>query len=460
MKSALLSKIVLVSVITILLALGLNQVQYLVNERLARRDGVVQEIAASTAQAQTLVGPLVVVPFTRIVKVEKPSPKKEGGVVVVEEQREDQLYLTPIELDAQTTIGTERLKRGLHHAFVFSTHTSLRGRFATESTLVKPGPNERIVYATPRVILGVADPRGLMRVSALRWEERNLEPLPGTGEANLANGIHAPLGFVDPAHPWTAEFSLDLELRGTQAFDMVPVGDATRIRITGSWPHPSFYGPFLPETREVRSDGFTAAWATTRLATDIQHRLDAYLRHGGAPQPGVGVRFVDPADQYAQTDRSIKYGLLFIGLTFAAFFLFEILKRWSIHPLQYGFTGAALVLFYLLLLALSEHLAFGVAYAIGAGGCVALLTYYVAHVLGGVRRGLAFGGLVACVFGLLYVLISLEDHALLAGSLSLFAALAVVMIATRKVDWYRLTGSTTTPNSKQKIDGLESQPAA
>jgi inner membrane protein len=210
----------------------------------------------------------------------------------------------------------------------------------------------------------------------------------------------------------------------------------------------------------VREDGFAATWATTRLATDIQHRLDAYLRHGGVGQPGVGVRFVDPADQYAQTDRSIKYGLLFIGLTFAAFFLFEVLKRCSIHPLQYGFTGAALVLFYLLLLALSEHLAFGAAYAIGACACVALLTYYVVHVLGGRRRGLGFGLLLACVFGVLYVLISLEDHALLAGSLSLFGALAVVMIATRRVDWYRLTGYGSALTATDKTDEVGPEPAA
>jgi inner membrane protein len=443
-KSALLVKVVFVSVIIVLLALGLTQIQYLVNERMQRRDGVVQEIAASTARAQTITGPLLVVPYTRIVKVQQAAPR-EGKVVTVEDTKEERLYLTPVELDVKAKIGTERLRRGLHHAFVFRTQASLRGKFVTAGALVSAGPNERIVFGKPRLIVGISDPRGLMRVPVLRWNEQSVELLPGTAEANLSSGIQAPMPQVDASRPWAAEFSLDLELRGTQSFDVVPVGDATRIELAGSWPHPSFYGQFLPEKRDVRDDGFSATWSTTRLATDIQNRLNTELEHGGAREPGIGVRFVDPGDQYAQTDRSIKYGLLFIGLTFAAFFLFEVLKRLTIHPLQYGLTGAALVLFYLLLLALSEHLAFGLAYAIGAGACVALLTFYVVHVLGSLGRGLGFGLLLACVFGVLYVLISLEDHALLAGSLSLFGALAVVMIVTRKVDWYRLTAPTSVP---------------
>ena len=188
----------------------------------------------------------------------------------------------------------------------------------------------------------------------------------------------------------------------------------------------------------MTATGFSATWSTTRLATNMLHQLSVALRGDRSLDTLLGVRFVDPADGYAQTDRAIKYGLLFIGLTFAAFFLFEVLKRLAIHPLQYGLTGAALVLFYLLLLSLSEHLDFGIAYAIATAGCVALLGYYLVYVLGSVARGVSFGALLTAVFGILYVLISLEDHALLAGSVTLFGCLALVMVLTRKVDWYQL----------------------
>ena len=180
------------------------------------------------------------------------------------------------------------------------------------------------------------------------------------------------------------------------------------------------------------------------------HQINAYLRGNRGLDSLIGVRFVNPADSYAQTDRAIKYGLLFIGLTFAAFFLFEVLKRLAIHPLQYGLTGAALVLFYLLLLSLSEHLDFGISYVIATVASVALLSYYLIAVLGGVARGLGFGALLSVVFGVLYVLISLEDHALLAGSVTLFGCLALMMALTRKVDWYQLSDAISVRRGKQE----------
>mgnify|MGYP000848915396 FL=1 len=216
------------------------------------------------------------------------------------------------------------------------------------------------------------------------------------------------------------------------------MGDTTHIDVRGNWPHPSFYGQFLPESRQVNDAGFSAAWSTTRLATNMLHQLFEHLRNNRPLDTLIGVRFVDPTDSYTQTDRAIKYGLLFIGLTFAAFFLFEVLKRLAIHPFQYGLAGTALVLFYLLLLSLSEHVDFGIAYAIATAGCVALLAYYLSHVLDSLGWGLGFGALIGAVFGILYVLISLEDLALLAGSVTLFGALALVMALTRKVDWYQL----------------------
>jgi inner membrane protein len=211
------------------------------------------------------------------------------------------------------------------------------------------------------------------------------------------------------------------------------------MTMQGGWPHPSFFGQFLPEARQVTPEGFTAAWATTRLAANMDHHINTYLRGNQGLDGLIGVRFIEPADSYVQSDRALKYSLLFIGLSFSAFFLFEVLKRLAIHPLQYGLTGAALALFYLLLLSLSEHLGFALAYAVATAACVALVGYYLIYVLGGIGWGLGFGVLLGGVFGILYVLISLEDYALLAGSLTLFGFLALAMVLTRKVDWYQLS---------------------
>lgn len=438
MRYSLFAKIALIFLITIFLAIGLTRISFLIDERTARRDGVVAGIAAATARDQTLVGPVLVVPYTRIVKTQKPSEKDETKMIEVEKRYSDALYLLPSELDVQTTLNTEQIRRSLYHAVVFSASIAIKGRFASEGGLLKPEPNEQITFGDPRLIVGVNDPRGIMRAPVLVWAEQRLDFLPGTAEPKMPNGIQTFIRGLNPQAPWSAEFSFALDLRGTQTFDLAPVGDTTRISVRGNWPHPSFQGQFLPETREVTASGFSAAWSTTRLATNMTHQLFEHLRNDRPLDTLIGVRFMDPTDSYVQTDRAIKYGLLFVGLTFVAFFLFEILKRLAIHPLQYGFAGAALVLFYLLLLALSEHLDFTLSYAIATLGCVTLLAYYLAHVLRSPRWGIGFGALIGAVFGLLYVLISLEDHALLAGSVSLFGCLALAMVLTRKVDWYQL----------------------
>lgn len=438
MRNSLFTKIFLIFLITLVLAIGLTRIGFLVDERAGRRDSVVAEIASATARDQTLVGPVLVIPYTRIVKTLKSSDKDADKMVEVEKRFSDRLYLLPTELDLQAGLNTEQVRRSLYHAVVFGASIAAKGRFATEGELLKPGANEQIIFGEPRLMVGITDPRGILRTPVLTWAGQRLDFLPGAGEDKMPNGIQARIGGLNLEGPWSAEFAFSLDLRGTQAFGLAPVGDTTRITVRGAWPHPSFYGQFLPETREVTATGFSATWSTTRLATNMLHQLSVALRGDRGLDTLLGVRFVDPADGYAQTDRAIKYGLLFIGLTFAAFFLFEVLKRLAIHPLQYGLTGAALVLFYLLLLSLSEHLDFGIAYAIATAGCVALLGYYLVYVLGSVVRGVSFGALLTAVFGILYVLISLEDHALLAGSVTLFGCLALVMVLTRKVDWYQL----------------------
>ncbi|HRF44966.1 MAG TPA: cell envelope integrity protein CreD [Candidatus Competibacteraceae bacterium] len=439
MKYGLFAKIALIFLVTLVLAAGLAQVSFLVSERMLRRDGVVAEIAASTARDQVLAGPVLVIPYTRIIKTLKPVDSNEEKMIEVEKRSSDRVLLLPAELDIQTRLNTEPVRRGLYQAVVFGASLAFKGRFAAEGAPIQPGTNEQIIYGEPRLMVGISDPRGILRAPALHWAEQRLDFMPGTGEERMANGIQARLQGLDLQQPWAADFTFSLDLRGTQSLSVAPAGDATRITMRSGWPHPSFFGQFLPEAREITPEGFTATWATTRLAANMDHYLNAYLRGNQGLNGLIGVRFIEPADSYVQSDRALKYALLFIGLSFTAFFLFEVLKRLAIHPLQYGLTGAALVLFYLLLLSLSEHIGFASAYAIATAACVALVSYYLVYVLGGIGWGLGFGVLLGGVFGILYVLISLEDYALLAGSLTLFGFLALAMVLTRKVDWYQLS---------------------
>ena len=193
--------------------------------------------------------------------------------------------------------------------------------------------------------------------------------------------------------------------------------------------------------RKLDASGFTAQWTTTFFSTNLEealHRCEEPASCEEFTGRRLGVSFVDPVDQYLKTDRAIKYALLFITLTFAGFFLFEVLKRLSVHPVQYGLVGAALALFYLLLLSLSEHVGFAAAYLLSSAGCVGLIAFYVTHILRSLVWGLRFGCGLALLYGCLYALLSADDYALLMGSLLLFAVLAAVMTLTRNVNWSTL----------------------
>jgi inner membrane protein len=229
------------------------------------------------------------------------------------------------------------------------------------------------------------------------------------------------------------------------------------------WPHPSFGGRFLPASREVAADGFSARWSVSSLASPAAAEVErgesvcgvsetigdgvAYPASLPARPPGsscldtIDVSFIDPVNPYSLTDRATKYALLFIVLTFAAVALTEVLARRRVHPVQYGLVGLALALFFLLLLSLSEHIAFGQAYVAASAACVALLAYYARHMLGHWRAGLAFGAGVALLYALLWALLRMEQWSLAIGSTLLFAVLAAVMVLTRRIDWYALTAS-------------------
>jgi len=229
------------------------------------------------------------------------------------------------------------------------------------------------------------------------------------------------------------------------------VGTANHIQLRSNWPHPSFGGQFLPLERHISPTGFDATWRVSALAStaqqDVLQQHPLCSIHAGADDGGVdspekgctetlGVTFVDPTNTYALSNRATKYGLLFIALTFVAVGLFELMRALRVHPVQYLLVGAAISIFFLLLVSLSEQLPFATAYAIAASACVALLTFYASHMLRSWQRGLPFGAGIATLYGLLYVLLQLEQKALVVGAIALFAVLALVMTLTRKVDWY------------------------
>ncbi len=227
--------------------------------------------------------------------------------------------------------------------------------------------------------------------------------------------------------------------------EVVPLGQDSRLNLASNWPHPNFIGDFLPGSRTLNASGFEASWQSSWFATDMESRFNRMMKGASGDLPAFSVSLVQPVDHYQQNERAAKYALLFIGLTFLSFFMFELLKGLRVHPIQYALVGMGLAIFYLVLLALTEHLGFAWAYLIAALASVALNGFYLSHVLGGPKQGLGFAALLGLVYSILFGLLQAEEIALLLGALLLFTILALVMVLTRKLDWYRVMGSAPTP---------------
>ena len=277
----------------------------------------------------------------------------------------------------------------------------------------------------PRLVLGVSDPHGIRSVSPLVASGAERPFAPGSGDSAVAAGVHVLLPELRAAEARSLDFAYSLLLAGSGALAVAPLGSNTSVTMRSDWAHPSFAGRFLPLKHEIGAEGFSAEW-----------KVSQYAAPGTANRQELAVSFIEPAGLYQQLERASKYGFLFIGLTFAAFLLFELLRRLAIHPIQYLLVGLALAMFFLLLTALSEHIPFAAAYAIATFSCVGLISVYLVRVLRSAFSGLAFGTALAALYAMLYALLKAEDYSLIGGSLLLFGLLAVVMLATRRVDWY------------------------
>ena len=236
-------------------------------------------------------------------------------------------------------------------------------------------------------------------------------------------------------------FEIKLNLRGMETFSFVPIAENNSITLKSNWQHPHFNGSFLPDaaTQKVDANGFSAKWAVSSLSSSNQDNLIRKLNgESTLSLEPLSIGFVEPINVYSQADRATKYGLLFISLTFAGFFVFETLKQLRIHPAQYTFVGLSMSLFYLLLVSMAEHISFALAYVSASLACVSLLAYYLSYVLKSKTNGIFFACLLTALYGALYAILASEDNALLMGSLLVFGLLAVTMIVTRKIDWYQI----------------------
>ncbi len=444
MQRKLFAKLGLIVFMSLLLLVPLGMIEGQIAARSVRQAGVAQDVADSAAGAQTLVGPVLAVRYRERIEIRE-KDAASGKETVRHEITGGTEVLPPQRLNMAGDASVESRNRGIYRASLYHLALKLDGRAVAPPRLGFEARRE-IVEARAFLVFGIADPRGVgndpevtVNGAAHRFS---------AGDAGVLNGpgVHVALGPIDFNAGAAFDFSLPLSLTGSARLSIAPAGDETTVTLSSTWPHPSFQGRFLPRERSVSDSGFTASWQISHLARDFDRVLAAARTASPAESSPwnsersetLDVSFIDPVNIYLQSERAVKYGALFIALTFAAFFLIEILRRAPIHPLQYLLVGLALAVFFLLLIALSEHTPFAVAYGVSMTACVGLIGFYLAGALGSRARGAAFGGGIAILYGVLYGVLLSEDNALLMGSALLFVALGTIMLATRRIDWYQL----------------------
>ena len=430
LKTLLSHKLTLLVGLFLLLQLPLHSIMELNAERQAYRGEALSQITASSSGPQRLTGPVLVIPYEETSR-EYVEAEKKYKIYVTSKQQ----LLLPEELKVEGQLQVEPRKLGIYQSQLFNGQFTFNGHFVMSG--LEALQKENITLGQPYLAVMIADARGILQVPALQWGEQSLNFQPGAHFGSGVQGIHTPLPLASLQSGAAIHFQFALTLQGTDHLALVPVGANSQLKLTSNWPHPSFIGNYLPRQHQINDKGFTANWQSSWFANNLQERFSSE-EVDVETLPAFTVSLIEPVDHYQQNERASKYGILFIGLTFLSFFLFELLKKLRLHPVQYGLVSMAQIIFYLVLLALSEQIGFSLAYLAASLACVGLLAYYASHLLGSLKRGLGFAALLTLLYAILYGLMQAEEIALLLGSGLLFVVLAIVMVVTRKVDWYQI----------------------
>ncbi|HEU0045853.1 cell envelope integrity protein CreD [Sphingomonas sp.] len=439
-------KLLVAVILAVMLTVPLFAVYLLSWDRQTQAQTARGSIVAGWGGPQRLAGPVLVIPY----QAQATETVTENGKAVARSitvQRE--LTLAPDRANLAATIAPERRKKSIYEAVIYTARATGTASFSLPVDLARSGvAAAQLDLARAELRFGLSDPRGLVGTPpSVTVAGRPATLRPGRGPAETGGS-----GFVAPVDASTLAgaplpVSFSFGFRGNAWLGLVPQAGDTRWRVTSPWESPGFSGGFLPTQRSVSAKGFDARWQVGNLAlgrslvdTADAGRTDAPARSAGEAAGIAGdyearVDLVAPVDLYSQVDRSVKYGFLFIGFTFAAFLLFDVIGGVRVAVPEYLLVGVALILFFVLLLAFAEVVGFAFAYVIAAGAIIGLLTAYSAAVLGSWRRGGLIAGLLAALYAVLYVLLSLEAFSLLIGSVLLFVALAGVMYVTRRLDW-------------------------
>ena len=425
-------KLVITGFLTLVLLVPLAMVSGLVRERSIRRDNAINEVSKKWGNKQYVCGPVLTIPY-------KSYYRDEKNIIRMKKHK---AYFLPDSLKINGKINTEKRSRGIYEVVLYRVDDLIiSGKFAFPDFKKLQISKENILWDEAFLTVGIPDTRGIKKEIVLNWNKTRLKFDPGVNGVNLyRSGIHTYIKNLKKLKGKNINFNLKMDLQGSSSISFAPFGKETLIELESPWQHPSFFGAYLPNNREITEDGFRASWKISYFGRNFPQEWKGNNSPNAneITRSSSGVALYMPVDFYQKCERAVKYGFLFIALTFTIFFLFEILNKLNIHPLQYLMIGFALCVFYLLFLSLSEHMNFLISYLLSSLGVIGLITGYSIKVLKTRARTSIMSGLLFSLYGYLFILLQNQDYALLIGSLGLFFILGAVMYITRNIDWYNI----------------------
>lgn len=422
-KNKLLIKGIITGILILVLLIPTTLIQNLVEERENRQHQAVNEVSSKWASSQVLTGPVLVVPYHESVTTDK------GKTFSITTKL---AYLLPDELNIKGQLDPVIRYRSIYKIVGYHADVELQGKFASNNITNLKIPVENILWNDAKLIFGLTDTRGVDDQVNVLWNGNALPFNAGVPTNDvIKSGISVPVSCnVNQNY----SFSISLKLKGSEKLYFTPVGKTTTVHIASSWNNPAFDGSFLPSERKIKNDGFSADWKVLHHNRNFPQQWND--EEVNVSESSFGINLLQGTDNYAKTMRSVKYAILFIGLSFALFFLIELLQKHHIHPIQYILVGIALCIFYTLLLSISEYIAFDISYLVASSATILLITFYTFGLFKKWKIAILFGSVLSMLYGFIFILIQLQDGALLAGSIGLFILLAVIMFFSRKIDWH------------------------
>jgi inner membrane protein len=415
---------VLIAILALVLLIPTNMVESIIYDRENRRATAISEISEKWGAPQTIIGPVLSVPYLAESKDENGKKKIEQNFV----------HFLPDSLQINSKVTPEKRTRGIYEVVVYQSDVTISGQFSAMKTRASEVMSGQLQWENAVLTIGISDLRGIDEQIELQWNNDKKLFNPGVLTTDFASsGVHAPVSLKDNTAQ-TVHFSTRIQMKGSDKLMFTPVGKVTKVQMESPWANPSFGGAFLPDTRNITPNGFTADWKVLHLNRNFPQTWMSQTVDIAAT--GFGVNLLLPVDSYQKATRATKYAILFIALTFIAFFFNEMRGSGRVHPFQYVLIGLALVIFYTLLISISEYLGFNTAYWIAATMTVVLVTLYARSLFASAAMSNLIGGTLVLLYVFLFTLIQLQDYALLIGSIGLFAILAGLMYLSRKIDWY------------------------